>query len=388
LTQPDPAAAANAWLARLPEAQRLAADAYTDARLAGWAVGGVAIIATCVLLARSGLFARLRRAIEAERPRPWLLAAVMAAVLAFALGAVSALVGGVTAWRGDQLLEAGGGVPRAAGLAAHLALAASGVLPTVAAAVLLVPPWLWLIRRRPATWPWMVGTAIVALILAVGWLPYALAAGPPLGAAPPGPMRDGLMALIAETGLPAHDVQLSLDPDFDADVTGGFGHAKVVIGPRLQADSPGEARAYVGHLMGHYVHNDILIACLIAGLALAAGLFAAQRFAAPLARRIGGRDVEGPSDPAALPALAIVGFLTLVVCGLAASAYLRWANVRADAYSLDHARAPDDLATVIEREWDHASVDPNPVAAAIFYTHPPLESRLRHAMAWKATHGG
>jgi STE24 endopeptidase len=183
-------------------------------------------------------------------------------------------------------------------------------------------------------------------------------------------------------------VLMSPDPAFDADVTGGFGQARVVIGPRLLAGPPAEARAYLGHLMGHYAHQDILVVCLVVALALTGGMFAAQRWGAPLAGWIGGRRLAGPYEPEALPALAMIGLATLAVAGLAASGYLRWANVRADAYSLDHAREPDGLCAVIEREWDHDSVDPTPLEAAIFYTHPPLASRLRHAMDWKAAHGG
>ena len=383
----DPAAATSAWLARLPEAQRLAADAYTDARLVGWIAAGLAVVAVCVLLARTGLLARLRRQLEAGRPRPWLAAAVLAGVLAFALGVVGAAISGVAAWRGDEILQAGG-APPGAGLSAHLAIAGSGVMPGVVLAVLLAPPLLWLMRRRPRTWPLIAGAAVIGVVLAVGWLPYALAAGPQLEPAPASPARDGVARLIAEAGLPAPGVLISPDPGFDADVTGGFGHAKVVIGPRLLAGPPAEARAYLGHLMGHYAHQDIMMVCLVLGLALAAGFLAAQRWGAPLAGWIGGRPVGGPYDPEALPALAILGFAALVVAGLAAGAYLRWANVRADAYSLDHAREPDGLAAVIEREWDHDSVDPTPLEAAIFYTHPPLQSRVRQAMDWKAAHDG
>ena len=155
----------------------------------------------------------------------------------------------------------------------------------------------------------------------------------------------------------------------------------------MAAGPPAEARAYVGHVMGHYVHNDILVVCLVLGAVLTLGMFAAQRWSPPLARWLGAPAVSA-AEPRALPAVAIVGVVTLVVAGLAASAYLRWANVRADAFSLDHAREADGLAAVIEREWDHQAVDPSPLEEAVFYTHPPLAARIRHAVAWKAAHGG
>jgi STE24 endopeptidase len=388
LAAPDPAIAASAWLARIPPAQLAAADAFTNTRLVGWAVGGAVFLALCLLLARTGALARLQGAIEVGRPRPWLSAAAAAGALTFVLGAAGAMVSGVCAWRGDELLARGGGTPPAAGLAAHLAQAAAGLIPSVLAAVLLVPSLFWLMRRRPRSWPLVAGALLMAGILGLGWLPYALSAGPPLGPAPPGPAQDGVMRLVAETGLPVQAVLASPDPTFDADVTGGFGRAKVVLGPQMLAGPPAEARAFVGHVMGHYVHNDILIACLIFAGVLAAGLFAVPPWGASLARWLGAGAVSSPAEPAALPALAVMGFLAATLAALAGSAYLRAANVGADAYSLDHAREPDGLAAVIVREWDHQSVDPTPIEAAIFYTHPPLEGRLVHAMAWKAAHGG
>ena len=234
----------------------------------------------------------------------------------------------------------------------------------------------------------MVGALVAGLIVAAIWLPYALSAGPPSPAAPAGPVRDGLLQLIAETGIPAQGVSVSTDPGFMADVSGGFGHARVVVGPRLAAGPPAEARALVGHIMGHYAHNDILIFSLVLGLAMLLGFYAVARLAAPLARLVGAKNVASAADPEALPAATIILMLALVCSGLAGAGYLRWANVRADAYSLDHAREPDGLAAVIEQEWDHQSVDPSPIEEALFYTHPAMTGRLQHAMAWKAAHGG
>ena len=139
--------------------------------------------------------------------------------------------------------------------------------------------------------------------------------------------------------------------------------------------------------MGHYAHGDVLGVALLVGLVLALGLVAVQRFAAPLARVTGARAAQGPADPAALPTAALIVVLATACALLASGAYLRWANVRADAYSLDHARAPDGLAAVLEREWDHASVDPSPLEAAVLYTHPPLKGRLQQIAAWKAANG-
>lgn len=380
----DAQAATAAWLARLPEADRLTAQAATDVRLAGWIAGVALFIAAAALLTRSGLLTAFLRRIEADRPRPWFAGALAAGVTALVLVAVKAAVEGAVAWRVDTILAGA----KSAGLATHLATAASQILPSVAAAVLLFPPFAWLMRRAPKSWPLLAGAAALALILALGWLPYALSAGAIAGPAPAGPAQAAVAQLIAETGLPAAGVQQSADPALDADVTGGFGHARVVLGPRLLAGPPAEARADVGHLMGHYVHNDVLIVCLVVGLVVAAGFWAAQRWTASLARVMGAKDAQDAADPAALPALAIIGAAAVTLAALAGAAYLRWANVGADAYSLNHAREPDGLVAVIEDEWsrdpDRGAVAPSPLETVLFYSHPPLASRIAHAMAWKA----
>jgi STE24 endopeptidase len=369
-------------VARIPESQRLAAHAVTDWRLAAWAIGGLVVLGACVLVSYAGLPGRLRRVLEAERPRPWLLAAASGCVLALVLAPLKAAIDAISDWRSEQILGAGG-----ASLGPHLAHGAAGIAPAVLGAALLVPPMLWLMRRMPRAWPLLLGSLVAGLIVAAVWLPYALSAGPPMTPAPPGPLRDGLMRLIADTGVPAHGVSFSPDPNFDADVTGGFGQAKVSVGPLIAAGPPAEARAFIGHIMGHYVHNDILIVSLVLGAVMLLGCFAVSWLAAPLARRIGARGVAGPADPEALPAVAIIVVLTLGAAGLAEAGYLRWANVRADAYSLDHAREPDALISVIEREWDHQSLDPSPLEEALFYTHPAMTGRIRHALTWKAAHG-
>jgi STE24 endopeptidase len=384
----DAQAATNAWLARLPAAQQLAAQAATDTRLAGWIAGVLVFLAVAILLARLGVLAALARRIEAARPRPWLASAAVAGATALALAAAKALVDAITAWRLAAFV-AGGPAP-ASDFLTHPAAASAHILPGVVAAVLLVPPLAWLIRRRPKSWPLIVGGAATLLILALGWLPYALSAGPTGPPAPPGPAQAAVTRLVAETGLPAPGVQQAAAPGLDADVTGGFGRARVVVGERLLAGPPAEARAYVGHLMGHYAHNDILIVCLAIGALVLAGCVAARAWTAPLARAMGTRDVRSPAEPAALPALAIIGAATLTLAALGGAAYLRWANVGADAYSLDHAREPDGLVAVVEDEWlrdpGREGVAPSPLEAMIFYTHPPLRDRIAHAMAWKAAH--
>jgi STE24 endopeptidase len=243
----------------------------------------------------------------------------------------------------------------------------------------------WLIRRRPRTWPWIAGGLLGLAIFAAGWGPYALSAGPAASPLPPGPARAALLRLIADARIPARQVYVAADPGFMVDVTGGFGQAKVVVGPRLLAAPLPEVTALTGHLMGHFAHGDVLAVYLIEAALTVLGFVAMRRLFRPAARLLGA-GTAGPADPEGLPALAALALVAMAVAAPISAGYLRWANVRADAFSLDHARAPDGLAAALERDWNHESVDPSPVERAIFYTHPPLKSRLEQAMAWKAAH--
>jgi STE24 endopeptidase len=138
--------------------------------------------------------------------------------------------------------------------------------------------------------------------------------------------------------------------------------------------------------MGHYAHADILKVALVLSAALSLGLVALAFGTAPLMRLSGATPTVRSGDAEALPAVAVIVIVTLYGAGLAAGAYLRWANVGADAYSLDVAREPDGLAAALEHGWDHDAVDPNPLERAVFYTHPPLKDRIVQAMRWKASH--
>jgi hypothetical protein len=166
----DAQAATEAWLARLPLPERLAAQAATDAQAVGWIAGVLVFLALATLLTRLAVADGLARRIEAQRPRPWLAAATAAGVTALALFCAKALVDATVAWRVAAILG-GAGSAAARGWPAQFAAAASGGPPLVLAAVLLFPPLAWLMRRAPRRWPLIVGPAALALVLALGWLP-------------------------------------------------------------------------------------------------------------------------------------------------------------------------------------------------------------------------
>ena len=147
---------------------------------------------------------------------------------------------------------------------------------------------------------------------------------------------------------------------------------------------PAEARASVGHLIGHYVHGDQLgFAGLLAALTFV-GVLAAHCLFRPTCGAIGLR--LGAGDPVGMPVMAAILTAWIMLATPVFNAFDRVVNVRADQYSLDHAREPDGLAAAVLREHGGDKADPSPLEEALFYNHPSVRRRLLHAMRWKAAH--
>lgn len=362
-----PEAATAGWLARIPAAQRAAAEVATSQALLLWFAGGALTIAVAWLAHRSGLLQALARRIETDGPRPWSAAFAGA-------GALGAVLAAALAGFEVGLLHT------------PPALAAQTALIRLLAALVLAPLLLALMRRAPRTWWAWAGALAMAASLALVWGPYAAASGPAnLPPVPPGDAREGLTRLLADAGLPAREVYVSDNPAVWADVTGTPGAPRVTVSrPMLAKASPAEIRANVGHLISHYRHADTLVLALVIGALAAVGMFAAHALYRPMARLMAGP--AATADPAALPVLAVIGVLWLGVATPAFATFIRAINVRADQESLDTAREPDGLAASLLHDWDGRAVDPGPLAETVLYTHPPLAARIRHAMAWKAAH--
>ncbi len=348
-------------MARIAPASLAAARHATRAGHWLWGVEVAAGLLACWLLLRSGLLFRLADAIETDRPRPWLASAACAAVMAAALTLI------------------------AGGLEASLQGVFQHTLLYVLIAVIVVPPVLALAQRSPRWWWAWTGAVAAILIFAQTWGPYAVASGPAhLPPAPPGPIRTSLLQLAQAAKLPVGQIYVSKGKWVDADVTGVPGRPRVVITQgMLEAASPQEARAAVGHLMGHYHYLDLLSFAGLRALLAVLGLLACALLFRPTAWLMGA-PVRSPAEPAALPVLAAIAIVWLALCTPVRNSFIRLINVRADQYSLDHAREPDGLAQNLLRNWDGDDPDPSAMEEAVFYDHPSLKSRLLHAMTWKA----
>jgi STE24 endopeptidase len=377
----DAQAAAAAFLAQLPPGAL--EQARLHAREAHWssAAGGALAILLCWLILRTRILEQLKAWIERDRPRPWLASLVCAAAGLLCFAILIAPWDALIAWR--QSLAPGAAEFDLKDFVIGTFGAELGPLALLAVLLALLYA---LVRTSPRRWWLWAGGLFGALAFAAVWLPYVLASGPAgLSPLPPGPARTAVMQVVQAARLPARNVYLEPGPAIDADVTGSPWAARVVITRgMLEQASPAEIRAGVGHLAGHFHYGDELSLALVLGLLVLGGFFASHRLFGPAARLMGARPGRTESDPASLPVMAAVTLVWIGASGVVFNTFDRLVNVRADQYSLDHAREPDGLALSLVRAWRDDDVDPPRLDEILFYDHPPLKSRVLHAMTWKA----
>lgn len=387
MAQFDPAAATQAYLAVLTPAQHAKAQAYTQGGhwLLLW--GTLVAVAVAWLVLRSGVLVKVRDGIEKGAPKPVRVAlavlfvdAVLEMILSLpwnvysdwwrekAYGLTSQPFGG---WLGEQLLSAAIFIP----------------LTTVLMLGLYA-----LMRRAPKTW-WLWGSGVVATFFVVVMILAPVFIMPLFNdykPAPPGPVRDEVVAMAAKVGVPADKIFIydgsKQSNRYTANVAGIGATARIAMSDvmfKKDADLA-EVRGVVGHEMGHYVRGHIFVfAGMYAAMALVA-FFLVDRLFAPVARLLGAKDVRGVADPAGFPVIGIM----LAVLGLLATplqvSITRIGESDADTFSLEHFNEPDGLAKALVKTIEYRAATPSKLEEILFYDHPSVGGRVRKAMDWKA----
>ncbi len=387
MAQFDPAAATQAYLAVLTPAEHAKAQAYTQGGhwLLLW--GTLVAVAVAWLVLRSGVLVKVRDGIEKGAPKPVRVAlavlivdAVLEMILSLpwsvysdwwrekAYGLTSQPFGG---WLGEQLLSAAIFIP----------------LTT-----LLMLGLYALMRRAPKTW-WLWGSGVVAAFFVVVMILAPVFIMPLFNdykPAPPGPVRDEVVAMAAKVGVPADKIFIydgsKQSNRYTANVAGLGSTARIAMSDvmfKKDADIA-EVRGVVGHEMGHYVRGHVFIfAGMYAAMALVA-FFLIDRFFAPVGRMLGAKDVRGVSDPAGFPVIGIM----LAVLGLLATplqvSITRIGESDADTFSLENFNEPDGLAKALVKTIEYRAATPTKLEEVLFYDHPSVGGRVRKAMDWKA----
>jgi STE24 endopeptidase len=252
-----------------------------------------------------------------------------------------------------------------------------------------------LARVAPRTW-WAWGAAATAALVVVVSFAYPVLVEPvfnrfePLAA---GQLRDDLLELAERDGVPVEEVLVAdasrRTTSLNAYVSGFGGTRRIVVyDTLLEQAPPAEVRLIVAHELAHAKHQDVLTGTLLGALGGAAAVVGLALLLSwsPLLRRAG---IEGPADGRAVALLLALVALGSFLAGPLNNLASRKVEARADVSSLE---LTSDVETFLSTHRRLAlanisDLDPNPVAFALFATHPSTTQRLAMAREWERLRG-
>jgi STE24 endopeptidase len=251
-----------------------------------------------------------------------------------------------------------------------------------------------LIRRSPRFW-WAWSGALVAGAFTVMMVLAPVLIDPLFNQykpAPPGPVRDAVVALAKANGVPSDRIFIydgsRQSNRYTANVSGLMGSARIAMSDvmfKKDADIP-EVRAVVGHEMGHYVLGHVWRNAIVLSLLAVLGLFLVDRLFPVAARLLGAPGVRDLADPAGYPVIAALLLVLGLVSTPVTASLTRIGEIESDRFSLERAREPDGLARALVKTIEYRAATPGRLEEVLFYTHPSVGSRVRMAMDWKAAH--
>lgn len=385
----DVHAAVEAYLAKMPPAQRARSDAYFEGGywLLFWDF--VVLVLVMGLLLRFRLSVRMREWAERITRFRWLQSIlywvqfiIVVTVLLFPMTVYESYFrehkyGLLNQAFGPWFRE------QAIGLGINLVLGA-----------ILIVPLFALVRRLGKSW-WVWGAIVCVLFLAF----VALIA--PVYLAPlfndytklqDARIKDPILSMARANGIPATEVyefDASRQSDrVSANVSGLGKTMRISLNDNLlkRCTLP-EIETTMGHEMGHYVLNHIYKLLVMQGVVMViafAFLNWGVKFA--LARWGGGWGIGGITDVAVLPLAVIIISFYFFMTTPVGNTITRTMEFEADMYGLNAARQPDGEANVDLLLGEYRKMQPGPVEEFLFFDHPSGLTRITAAMKWKAEH--
>lgn len=267
-----------------------------------------------------------------------------------------------------------------------------GLLVGLVLGMLLIGMLYAVFRHAPRTW-WIWGTVVSVAFLILGAAIAPVYISPlfndykPL---PEGPLRTSILSMARANQVPADNVYWfdasKQSTRISANVSGFAGTTRISLNDNLLTRSPHESiDAVMGHELGHYALNHIVSLVLSFGLVLLVGFaFVAATFDRLARRFFPEWQVRGIQDPAGLPLLAALFSVYFFVLTPVTNSITRSAEVEADLFGLNAARAPDGFALVAMQLSEYRKINPGYWEELIFFDHPSGFNRVRMAMEWKA----
>ena len=384
----DPAAATAAYMATLSPAGHAKATAYTQGGhwllLWGW----LATVIAAWLIIRSSVLVRVEVGLERKKPRLILVSMILTTIYVLA-DAVLELPWQIYSgwWREKSYGLTSQPLP------GWLGEQTINLIISVVVTALFMAALYALIRRAPRTW-WLWAGGLTAVFLVLIFVLGPILIEPLFNtytAAPPGPVRDTVVALAEKAGVPHDKIYIfngsKQSNRYTANVSGLFGSARVAMSDVMfqKGADIAEVRGVVGHEMGHYKRGHVIWGTLTDCL-LAIAAFGLIQLSFPWAAGLLGAKVGGIADPAGLPVIMAV-FATLTLLSTPVNATLtRMFESDADAFSLRVANEPDGLSKALVKTIEYRASSPSALEELLFYDHPSVEHRVRRAMEWKVTH--
>ena len=160
----------------------------------------------------------------------------------------------------------------------------------------------------------------------------------------------------------------------------GLGNTRrVVLGDTmLDRYTVDEIEVVLAHELGHHVHRDIWKLIVSQAVLTLGGLYIANLL-------LHGVVAQGfyisLTDAATLPALfLLMGVFGLVVMPIS-NGYSRVIEYQADEYALQSTRKVEQFKSAMTRlaNQNLSEIEPSPIVEFLFYSHPSIGKRLRHA---------
>jgi len=385
----DVAAAVNAYLAKMPPAQRTRSDDYFEGGywLILWDFLSTALVMFLLLHFRWS--ARMRNTAEKLiRFRPlqtalyWIQFLIITSVLTFPLTVYEGyfrehkyelLNQNFSQWMRDQLV---------------------GLCVAVVLGAILIVPLFVLVRRLGKNW-WVWGATLMIVFAAFVSLIAPVYIAPLFNQykkLEDARIKDSILRMARANGIPATDVY-----EFDAsrqsnrvsaNVSGFANTLRISLNDNLlnRCTLP-EIETTMGHEMGHYVLNHAYKGLVIFGVVIVIGFaFVNWGINFALARWGAKWDIRGIGDIAVLPLAALLFAVFFFVTTPVNNSVTRTMEYEADMYGLNAARQPDGEANVDVMLGEYRKLDPGSLEEFIFFDHPSGRTRITAAMRWKAEH--
>jgi Zn-dependent protease with chaperone function len=204
-------------------------------------------------------------------------------------------------------------------------------------------------------------------------------------------VRDPILSLARANGIPANNVyvvdQSRQTTRISANVSGLWGTTRVSLNDNLlRRGSLEEIEAVMGHEMGHYVLNHLVVNLLQVAIVIGAS-FAIVAFAFERLRRANPEwKIASVGDVAGLPLLAILFGTVQFIATPINNTIIRTSEYEADIFGLNASRQPDGFANAALHLAEYRKLSPSTVEEFIFFDHPSGRTRIFSAMRWKAEH--